>query len=66
MRTRRHACIAEWGNDSARVLAALPTHPCLPRLLDVYDDGDLVALLVEDLPGAPPPALAPRGSSAGR
>jgi aminoglycoside phosphotransferase len=40
----------------ARVLAALPDHPCLPRLLDVHDDGDWVVLLVEDLPGSPPPA----------
>lgn len=42
--------------SEARVLAALPPHPCLPRLLDVYDDGDWVALMVEDLAGAPPPA----------
>ncbi|MGO4360949.1 hypothetical protein [Terrabacter sp. RAF57] len=40
----------------ARVLGAFPRHACLPQLLDVYDDGDWVALLVEDLPGAPPPA----------
>ena len=40
----------------ARVLAALPDHACLPRLLDVHDDGDWVVLLVEDLPGSPPPA----------
>lgn len=40
----------------ARVLAALPEHPCLPRLLDVRDDGDWVVLLIEDLPGSPPPA----------
>lgn len=42
--------------SEARVLAALPPHPCLPRLLDVYDDGDWVALLVEDLVGASAPA----------
>lgn len=42
--------------SEARVLSALPTHPSLPRLLDVYDDGDWVALLIEDLAGAPPPA----------
>ena len=47
--------------SEARVLAAFPAHPCLPRLLDVYDDGDWVALLVEDLPGAPPPAPWRRG-----
>ncbi|MCU1538470.1 MAG: hypothetical protein JWP82_2821 [Humibacillus sp.] len=40
----------------ARMLAALPEHPCVPALLDVYDDGDWVALLIEDLPGLPPPA----------
>lgn len=40
--------------DEARVLAALPAHPSLPRLLEVYDDGDWVALLIEDLPGAVP------------
>ncbi|GAA2158848.1 hypothetical protein FHX52_2325 [Humibacillus xanthopallidus] len=42
--------------DEGRVLAALPEHPSLPRLLDVHDDGDWVVLLIEDLPGAPPPA----------
>lgn len=40
----------------ARVLAAFPEHDGLPRLLDVRDDGDWVVLLVEDLPGEPPPA----------
>ncbi|MFC6706005.1 aminoglycoside phosphotransferase family protein [Flexivirga alba] len=40
--------------DEARILAALPGHPSLPRLLDVYDDGEWVALLIEDLPGAVP------------
>lgn len=38
----------------ARVLAVLPDHTNLPRLLEVYDDGDWVALLIEDLPGAVP------------
>lgn len=38
--------------DEARILACLPDHPNLPRLLDVYDDGNWVALLIEDLPGA--------------
>ena len=38
----------------AGVLAALPPHPALPRLLDVYDDGDWVALLVEDVDGSMP------------
>ena len=45
----------------ARVLASLPVHPALPRLLDVYDDGDWVALLVEDLDGALPPLPWRRG-----
>ncbi|TWE11452.1 phosphotransferase family enzyme [Rudaeicoccus suwonensis] len=40
--------------DEARILACLPDHPNLPRLLDVYDDGNWVALLIEDLPGAVP------------
>ncbi|GGB16953.1 hypothetical protein GCM10011492_03400 [Flexivirga endophytica] len=40
--------------DEARILAVLPAHPNLPRLLDVYDDGDWVALLIEDLPGGVP------------
>lgn len=31
------------------VLLALPTHPNLPRLLGSYDDGDWVALLLEDI-----------------
>jgi hypothetical protein len=38
----------------ARVLASLPAHPSLPRLLDLYDDGAWVALLVEDLDGSLP------------
>jgi aminoglycoside phosphotransferase len=42
--------------DEARVLAALPEHPSLPRRLDCPDDGDWVVLLIEDLPGEPPPA----------
>jgi Ser/Thr protein kinase RdoA (MazF antagonist) len=40
----------------ARVLAALPEHPSLPRLLAVSDDDDWVILLIEDLSGASPPA----------
>lgn len=31
------------------VLRALPTHPNLPRLLGSFDDGDWVALLLEDI-----------------
>lgn len=43
--------------SEAQVLASLPRHPSLPRLLDVYDDGGWVALLIEELPGSP--AAAP-------
>ncbi|HLR83672.1 MAG TPA: aminoglycoside phosphotransferase family protein [Nocardioidaceae bacterium] len=35
-------------------LAAVPTHPSIPRVYATYDDGDWVALLLEDVPGAPP------------
>lgn len=38
----------------AAVLAALPRHPPLPRLLDVHDDGAWVVLVIEDIPGALP------------
>jgi hypothetical protein len=38
----------------ATVSAALPEHPLLPNLLDVYDDGDWVALLFEELEGSLP------------
>lgn len=31
------------------MLNALPTHPNLPSLLTTYDDGDWVALLLEDI-----------------
>lgn len=51
-----HPATPDLLRDEARVLAALPEHPSLPRLLDRYDDGDWVVLLIEDLPGAPPPA----------
>lgn len=40
--------------DEGRILGALPEHPHLPRLLEVYDDGDWVTLLIEDLPGSVP------------
>lgn len=40
--------------DEARILVVLPDHPNLPRLIDAYDDGEWVALLIEDLPGAVP------------
>lgn len=35
----------------ARLLAALPAVPYRARLLDVYDDGEWVALALEDVPG---------------
>lgn len=40
--------------SEAVVLAALPRHPSLPRLLGVHDDGDWVALLIEDVDGRLP------------
>ena len=39
----------------AVVSAALPRSPRFPRLLDVYDDGDWVALAFEAVDGRPPP-----------
>jgi Ser/Thr protein kinase RdoA (MazF antagonist) len=38
----------------ARVMAALPATVPAPRLLWTYDDGDWVALLLEDVDGRPP------------
>jgi hypothetical protein len=38
----------------AVVSGALPTAPALPRLLDVYDDGDWVALAFVAIDGGPP------------
>lgn len=38
----------------AAVSAALPVAPEFPRLLDVYDDGDWVALVFEAIDGRPP------------
>ncbi len=37
-----------------RLLAEFPSHRSLPRLLDTYDDGEWVAMLLEDLPGELP------------
>ncbi|HWB36196.1 MAG TPA: aminoglycoside phosphotransferase family protein, partial [Rugosimonospora sp.] len=37
-----------------RVSAALPDHLPVPRLLGSYDDGDWVALVLEDVPGRHP------------
>ena len=54
--THLHPATPDLLRDEARVLSALPEHTSLPRLLDVDDDGDWVVLLIEDLPGAPPPA----------
>jgi aminoglycoside phosphotransferase (APT) family kinase protein len=38
----------------ARITAALPTHAPAPRLLGVHDDGDWVALVLEDVEGRHP------------
>lgn len=38
----------------ARIAAALPASAPAPRFLDVYDDGDWVALTFEDIDGATP------------
>jgi len=38
----------------ARIAAALPESLPTPRVLGVYDDGDWIALIFEDIEGAPP------------
>jgi hypothetical protein len=38
----------------AAITAVLPPLPQLPRLIDTYDDGDWVALMFEEVVGAPP------------
>jgi hypothetical protein len=40
--------------DEGSVAAALPDWVPAPRLLHLYDDGDWVALVYEELPGRPP------------
>src|SRR3954463_12133596 len=37
-----------------RITAALPDHAPTPRLLDGFDDGEWVVLVLEDVEGAPP------------
>ena len=49
-----NAVSPEFHRREAVVSAALPPAPELPRLLDVYDDGDWVALAFEAIDGAPP------------
>jgi hypothetical protein len=44
----------EFHRREAVVSAALPRTPQLPQLLDVYDDGDWVALAFEAVDGRPP------------
>ena len=44
----------EFHRREAVVSAALPLAPEFPRLLDVYDDGDWVALAFEAIDGRPP------------
>jgi hypothetical protein len=44
----------EFHRREAVVSAALPPGPEFPRLLDVYDDGDWVALAFEAIDGRPP------------
>ena len=44
----------EFHRREAVVSAALPPAPEFPRLLDVYDDGDWVALAFEAIDGGPP------------
>jgi hypothetical protein len=44
----------EFHRREAAVSAALPLAPEFPRLLDVYDDGDWVALAFEAVDGRPP------------
>src|SRR3954463_16515538 len=40
--------------QEAAVSARLPADPHIPRLLDSYDDGECVALVLEDVEGAHP------------
>ena len=49
----------------AVISASLPEAPEFPRLLDVYDDGDWVALAFEAIEGRPPAASVGRGRTAG-
>ena len=44
----------EFHRREAVVSASLPAAPQFPRLLDVYDDGDWVALAFEAIDGRPP------------
>lgn len=46
------------------VLGSLPPAPYRPALLGSYDDGDWVALLLEDVDGRPPDLTDPRGADA--
>ncbi|MBB5787618.1 phosphotransferase family protein [Jiangella mangrovi] len=45
-------------------LRALPPVPYRPALLDAYDDGDWVALLLDDVDGRPPDLADPGGADA--
>jgi len=49
-----NAVSPEFHRREAVVSAALPTTSEFPRLLDVYDDGDWVALAFEAIDGGPP------------
>ena len=45
---------AELARQEMRISAALPRHAPVPRLLDGFDDGDWVVLILEDVDGAHP------------
>lgn len=52
--TDHHAPSARLYRNEAEVMPYLPAGLPVPRLLDVYDDGNWVALVYEDIEGRPP------------
>lgn len=52
--TSRHAFTAGLHRSEIRAMTAIPPTSMLPRLYATYDDGDWVALLLEDIPGRQP------------
>jgi hypothetical protein len=52
--TSRHAATAALHRGESRAMVAIPPGPAMPRLYASYDDGDWVALLLEDIEGRHP------------
>jgi Phosphotransferase enzyme family len=52
--TSRHAETAALHRGESRAMRAIPPGPAMPRLYASYDDGDWVALLLEDIEGRHP------------